>query len=138
VKRPRMHPSAYGSTVMARVRAKDTKPELLVRRLTHGLGLRFRLHRADLPGKPDLVFPRHNRILFVHGCFWHGHDCRNGLRRPKTNKAFWVDKINSNRLRDERVVRRLRRMGWHVMIVWECKMSDQEALRQRIIHFFGL
>lgn len=133
-----IHPTAYGSMVMARVRGKDTKPEVAVRKLVYSLGYRFRLHRTDLPGTPDLVFPRFSRVIFVHGCFWHGHHCLNGQRRPKANHEFWVLKISGNRERDLRNSRKLRRMGWHVMAIWECQIKNQHALSQRISRFLGV
>ena len=104
---------------MSRVRGKDTKPELLFRRGLHSRGLRFRLHRRDLPGRPDLVFPRHRTCMFVHGCFWHGHACPL-FRWPSTREQFWKRKINGTRLRDRQAVLRLRELQWSVLVVWEC------------------
>src|ERR1017187_4128178 len=97
---------------MRAVKSKDTAPELTVRRLAHGMGYRFRLHRKDLPGKPDLVFPRLHRALFVHGCFWHGHDCARGARVPVQNRAYWTQKIERNHERDKTAQASLRTLGW--------------------------
>lgn len=104
---------------MSRVRGKDTKPELLLRRGLHSRGLRFRLHRRDLPGRPDLVFPRHKTCLFVHGCFWHGHSCEL-FRLPATRPEFWKLKIDGTRLRDRKAVLSLLELRWRVIVVWEC------------------
>jgi DNA mismatch endonuclease, patch repair protein len=106
---------------MSRIRAKDTKPEMLLRRGLHALGLRYRLHRRDLPGCPDLVFPRHNAVLFVHGCFWHGHQCHL-FKVPETRREFWLKKISGNVERDKRVIEVLRDEGWRVLTVWECAL----------------
>lgn len=113
---------------MARVRTKNTKPELRLRSYLHRLGYRFRLHRKDLPGKPDIVLPKFAMAVFVHGCFWHGHDCRRG-RLPTTNVEFWEAKISKNRARDVRAVRELKQLGWDVRTVWACRLEeDAEAL----------
>jgi DNA mismatch endonuclease (patch repair protein) len=119
---------------MSLVRSKDTKPELLVRRLLHGLGYRYRLHRADLPGKPDLVFSSRGRVVFVHGCFWHGHTCKLG-RLPKSRLDYWTAKIHGNRERDRLVLRRLHRMSWKYLVVWECQLQDQDRLLRRLTRF---
>src|SRR5882672_9435689 len=108
---------------MQAVKSKDTAPELLVRSLAHRMGYRFRLHRKDLPGRPDLVFPGRRKAIFVHGCFWHGHDCEHGLRRPKTNVAFWEAKARDNRARDARKETKLSDTGWKVLVVWECQVK---------------
>jgi DNA mismatch endonuclease (patch repair protein) len=105
---------------MARIRGKDTKPELVVRRLLHRMGVRFRLHRKDLPGKPDVVLPGRKKIIFIHGCYWHGHYCSAG-RLPKSRIEFWLPKIAGNCLRDARNVKALRRNGWSVLVLWECQ-----------------
>lgn len=104
---------------MSRVRSKDTSPELTVRRLLHSLGFRFRLHRRDLPGTPDIVLPRHRLAVFVHGCFWHGHDCPM-FRMPATRTEFWRTKIDVNRRRDAAARSRLLSIGWRTLCVWEC------------------
>jgi DNA mismatch endonuclease (patch repair protein) len=124
---------------MSRVRGADTKPEMIVRRLAHGLGYRYRLHRRDLPGKPDLVFPSRRKAIFVHGCFWHRHpDPTCALARlPKSRLEFWRAKLEGNRERDERNEARLRDMGWGVLIVWECQLRDRPALERTIRGFLG-
>lgn len=121
---------------MSRIRSKDTQPEMVVRRLLHRLGYRYRLHRSDLPGKPDLVFPSRRAVIFVDGCFWHGHGCSIG-RKPKTNRPYWSPKIEGNMLRDARNRRTLRRQGWRVLTVWECatKKGDFSALERRLVRF---
>jgi DNA mismatch endonuclease, patch repair protein len=107
---------------MSRIRGRDTKPELMLRRGLHGSGLRFRLHAGKLPGRPDLVFPRHHAVVLVHGCFWHGHNC--GLfRMPTTRREFWNGKITGNRSRDRRNIESLLKEGWRVLIVWECSLK---------------
>lgn len=112
---------------MSRIRGKDTKPELLLRRGLHALGFRFRLHRKDLPGRPDLVFPGRRAVIFVHGCFWHGHDCPM-CKLPATRPEFWQAKIAGNRDRDERAIRALGVAGWRVLVVWECAIHGPEKL----------
>ncbi len=109
------------SRIMKRVRSENTKPELIVRKLAHGLGYRFRLHRKDLPGKPDLVFVGRRKVVFVHGCFWHQHTCKRGARKPATRREYWLAKLDRNVARDKAVVRQLRRLGWGVMVVWDCQ-----------------
>ena len=111
------------SAMMARVRGKDTAPELHVRRLLHARGLRFRLHRKDLPGRPDIVLPGLRIAIFVHGCFWHGHNCPRG-KPPASNRDFWLPKLEANRRRDRDSVEALERQGWRVEIVWECSLKQ--------------
>ena len=124
---------------MSRVRSKNTKPEWTVRRLVQSLGFRYRLHSADLPGKPDLVFPARRRVIFVHGCFWHRHTARCALARlPKSRLDFWQPKLEQNRKRDEKNVRRLRAAGWKVLTVWECQLGKEEILKARILKFLEL
>ena len=106
---------------MSRIHGKDTRPELLVRRGLHARGLRFRLHRRDLPGRPDLAFPRLRAVVFVHGCFWHGHDCPM-FKLPATRSEFWASKIASNRQRDAQVLESLAASGWRSLIIWECSL----------------
>ena len=122
---------------MARIRGKDTSPELAVRSMVHRLGFRFRLHQADLPGKPDLVFPRLGRVIFVNGCFWHGHRCREGQRVPKSNQEYWIPKIAANRARDARIRRRLRWADWGVLVLWECQLIRPEVVRNRLQKFLS-
>lgn len=117
---------------MRAVKGRDTKPEMKVRRAAHALGYRFRLYRKDLPGSPDLVFPRFKTAVFVHGCFWHGHDCPRGARAPKTNADYWRAKIARNVARDARVRGELGDLGWTVMTIWECELKDAQALRDRL------
>lgn len=124
---------------MSRVRGRDTKPEMIVRRLVHGMGYRYRLHRADVPGKPDLVFPSRRKVIFVHGCFWHRHDdpeCRLA-RLPKSRLDFWGPKLERNRKRDADNLSRLAKMGWQSLVIWECQLKDREALEARIREFLG-
>jgi len=121
------------SRLMSRVRSADTKPEMIVRRRLHAAGLRFRLHRRDLPGRPDLVLPRLRIAVFVHGCFWHGHEeCDRGRRRPKTRTEFWDRKLRENRDRDARVAAELQALGWRVVTVWECETKRLEDLEQAL------
>jgi DNA mismatch endonuclease (patch repair protein) len=127
--------SAERSEVMRRVASKDTTPERVVRSLAHQLGYRFRLHRDDLPGTPDLVFPRLRAVVFVHGCFWHQHSCPRGNRRPATNREYWNAKLERNVRRDRRNIRRLRRTGWRVLVVWECETRRPERVEQRLRRF---
>lgn len=122
---------------MARIRKVDTKPELIVRRLAHALGYRFRLHRRDLPGTPDLVFPTRRKIILVHGCFWHRHDCPDGRKLPHTKPDYWRPKLERNAKRDAVDAARLRELGWHVLTLWECQLADVERLRREIVSFLG-
>ena len=128
---------AQRSKIMRLVRSQDTKPEMAVRRLAHGLGYRFRLHRKDLPGKPDLVFPSRRKIIFVHGCFWHQHRCKRGNRIPSSRQEYWLAKLQGNAARDKIVVRKLRKLGWGVLVVWECqtKPNKLDRLANRIARF---
>lgn len=120
---------------MRAVRSRDTGPEMAVRRLLHGLGYRYRLHRADLPGRPDLVFPGRRRVIFVHGCFWHGHGCPRGARVPKANRDYWLGKIARNVARDAAACAALAAAGWGVAVVWECELRDRPALEARLAAF---
>lgn len=124
---------------MSRVRGQNTKPEMLVRRLVHGMGFRYRLHRRDLPGVPDLVFPSRRKAIFVHGCFWHQHpDPRCVLARlPKSKLDFWGPKLDTNRKRDERNLTLLAGLGWIVLEIWECQTSNRQELQARIEKFLG-
>ncbi|UVH59381.1 very short patch repair endonuclease [Variovorax paradoxus] len=122
---------------MRKVRATDTALEMVVRRLVHGMGYRYRLHRKDLPGKPDLVFPARHKVIFIHGCFWHRHDdpdCRLA-RLPKSRLEFWIPKLDSNKARDVKTLEILESMGWNVMTIWECQIRDTKELERRIREF---
>jgi len=114
------------------VKGKDTSPEILVRKLLTKLGARYRLHRADLPGKPDIVLPGRRLAIFVHGCFWHGHDCARGSRVPKANRDYWLGKVGRNRTRDAANREKLEALGWRVEVLWECGLKDQAALEVRL------
>jgi DNA mismatch endonuclease (patch repair protein) len=125
------------SRVMQRVRAKDSRPEMIVRRIVHHLGFRYRLHRADLPGKPDLTFAGQRKIIFVHGCFWHLHPspaCKLA-RRPKSRLEFWNAKLEGNRARDRQQIAQLRALGWSVLTIWECELKDATRLEETIKRF---
>lgn len=117
---------------MSAVRSKDTQPELIVRKLAHKLGYRFRLYRKDLPGKPDLVFPKYRVCIFLHGCFWHQHKGCKRSARPKTNTDFWNTKLDKNVERDQRIKKQLEKLGWKVVTIWECQIKNQETLRRII------
>ena len=125
------------SEMMSRIRGRDTRPEKIVRRIAHGLGFRFRLHRRDLPGCPDLVFPRHRAVIMVHGCFWHRHPGCKYASSPKTRVRFWEEKLEANVVRDRRNEIALRDLGWRVMVLWECETKDHEAVQERIAGFLG-
>ena len=124
------------SKIMASVGTKDTCAEMGVRRMVHRMGYRYVLHRSDLPGKPDLVFPSRHKVIFVHGCFWHGHRCRYG-RLPKSRLDYWRPKIETNRQRDRTQRNELMRQGWDVLVVWQCQLKKPDALRQRIDNFLS-
>jgi DNA mismatch endonuclease (patch repair protein) len=118
---------------MAAIKGSNTKPELAVRSALHRAGLRFRLHRKDLPGRPDIVLPKYKTVIFVHGCFWHRHGCANSVM-PKTRREFWEEKLEGNRRRDSRQQRALRSAGWRVLVVWECAVrSDVATITKRIL-----
>jgi DNA mismatch endonuclease (patch repair protein) len=117
---------------MSRIRGKDTAPERIVRSLLHRSGFRFSLRRMDLPGKPDIVLPRFHTIVFVHGCFWHRHEgCPNAVL-PKTRADFWLEKLSGNVDRDQRIEDKLKKMGWRVLVVWECELANESALARRL------
>ncbi|AYM07057.1 very short patch repair endonuclease [Agrobacterium tumefaciens] len=120
-------PAHVRSRMMSGIRGKDTKPELLVRKALHAAGFRYRLHERTLPGKPDMVFPKYSAVVFVHGCFWHGHDCHL-FRMPSTRTEFWQAKISGNVARDVRAITLLRETGWRVGTVWECALKGREKL----------
>lgn len=120
------------SAVMRRVPGKNSSAELKLRRLLTRMGLRYRLHRKDLPGSPDVAFPGRRTAVFVHGCFWHGHDCRRGARAPKANADYWTAKIARNRARDVASVAALDALGWRTVVVWECELRDEAVLEARL------
>jgi DNA mismatch endonuclease (patch repair protein) len=122
---------------MRAVKGKDTAPEMAVRRLAHRMGYRYSLHRSDLPGKPDLTFPARRKVIFVHGCFWHGHDCPRGGRLPKENAEYWRAKIGRNRSRDAASVSKLKADGWKVLIIWECQLRSEARVASRLRRFLG-
>lgn len=120
---------------MSQIRSKDTLPEIIVRSLVHRMGYRYALHRNDLPGHPDIVLVRHKKIIFVHGCFWHMHRCRFGRVKPATHAKFWQDKRQENVERDERHLKKLRKAGWKVLVIWECQTRDTKSLYSRLKTF---
>lgn len=124
---------------MRAIRSKGMKPEMTVRRLAHGMGYRYRLHRKDLPGKPDLTFPARRKVIFIHGCFWHQHDDPHCpiTRKPKSNRDYWLLKLERNVQRDSQHYEDLERTGWSVMVIWECQLKDRDALTGRIAEFLG-
>jgi DNA mismatch endonuclease (patch repair protein) len=125
------------SAVMRRVKGRDTKPEMIVRRALTRLGARYRLHRKDLPGSPDVAMPGRRLAIFVHGCFWHGHDCARGARVPKQNRDYWLAKVARNRARDAANLLALQAMGWRAEMLWECELKDTEALDRRLQAMLG-
>jgi len=132
-----VHTCEQRSRNMSAIRGKDTRPELSVRSILHTLGYRFRLHRKDLPGRPDIVLPGYGAIIFVHGCFWHCHRCRFGRVQPATRSEFWTAKRQSNVDRDRRNNKALRKLGWRVMVIWECEVKAPEKIRARLSRFLG-
>ena len=125
------------SALMARIRGRDTTPELAVRRIAHRMGLRFRLHRKDLPGRPDLVFPKHRLAVFVHGCFWHRHEGCRYASTPKSRGVFWTEKFAANVERDARQEAALRALGWRVLVIWQCETGDERAVERRLVGLIG-
>ena len=123
---------------MARVKNKDTKPEVTVRSIVHRLGFRFRKNRTDLPGRPDIVLPRYRKVIFVHGCFWHGHTNCKRAARPSSNKAFWGKKLDGNIARDRMNIRILRKQGWRVITIWQCQIKHEKRLLNRIKTFLEM
>ena len=125
------------SYCMSRIRKTDTTPELIVRKIIHNIGYRFRLYKKDLPGCPDIVLPRHKKIVFVHGCWWHRHNCKLGRRMPKTRLDYWIPKFRANKERHKRNLVKLKRQGWEVLTVWECQTKDVEKLRKKLETFLS-
>lgn len=120
------------SEVMSAVKGKNTSPEIRVRKALHAAGYRFRLHRNDLPGTPDIVLPKYRTCIFVHGCFWHQHPGCKRATIPKTRRSFWVKKLNANRERDVHVIQELEKLGWHVCVIWECSTKTPENLKSEL------
>ena len=123
--------------IMRAIRSKDTGPEMMVRRRAHGMGYRYRLHRKELPGNPDLVFRPCRKVIFVHGCFWHGHTCKRGARTPKNNRDYWLQKIARNKERDREHLKALKGEGWQALVVWECEVKDGALIERRLWDFLG-
>lgn len=123
------------SYCMSRIRACDTRPELIVRRILHAAGYRYRLHVRGLPGTPDLVFSSRKKVVFIHGCFWHRHNCRYGRVMPATRPEFWINKFTKNRQRDRKNNRLLRRLGWKPITIWECQIKNPEKVFDRLVAF---
>jgi DNA mismatch endonuclease (patch repair protein) len=121
---------------MRRITGKNTSPELVVRRMLFSLGYRYRLHRSDLPGKPDVVFAGRRKLIFVHGCFWHAHSCRMA-HQPKTNKTYWSPKLKRNQERDARHLEDLEAAGWDVLTIWECELKDMDSLERSVVRFMA-
>lgn len=122
---------------MQAVRSKDTEPERIVRRISRQLGYHYRLHRKDLPGKPDLVFAGKRKVVFVHGCFWHGHDCARGARVPVHNRKYWRGKVARNKARDVAHMTSLRKQGWWALVVWECELHNEDRVKRRLEKFLS-
>ena len=124
------------SANMRAIRSQDMQPELNVRRLVHRLGYRFRLHRKDLPGKPDMVFGPRRKVIFVHGCFWHLHTCKTA-HVPRSNQSYWAPKLERNTIRDRENIKALEAMGWRAFVIWECETRDERGLKKRVRAFLG-
>jgi DNA mismatch endonuclease (patch repair protein) len=118
---------------MSRIRSKDTEPELIVRSLLHKMGYRFRLHRKGLPGKPDIVLAKYKTVIFVHGCWWHRHNCHLGRRTPKSRTKYWLPKLAANKKRDKENRKELRRLGWEILVIWECQTKKLQRIIAKII-----
>ncbi len=121
---------------MRRIRSVDPKPEMIVRRMLHAMGYRYRLHDKRLPGHPDIILPRRRKVIFVHGCFWHRHDCLDGRKLPKSKPEYWAPKLERNRARDALRIAELHALGWDVLVVWECEVREAPCLRALISRFF--
>lgn len=132
-----MESPAVRRRTMQAVKSKNTSPEMRVRRLLHSRGYRFRLHKKNLPGCPDLVFPSRRKVIFVHGCFWHGHACARGARVPKSNTEYWVTKVARNRVRDASTKKQLEALGWKELVLWECELRNESEFLQRAIRFLS-
>ena len=132
-----VHSPQKRSYNMSRIRGKNTKPEMIVRSFVHQMGFRFGLHNRNLPGQPDIVLTRHKKIIFVHGCFWHMHKCRYGKVTPKTRKNFWQTKRLGNVARDKKNMKELKKLGWRVLVLWECQLKDLKKLKNKIAWFLN-
>ncbi len=130
-----VHTKKQRSFNMSRIKGKDTKPEMLVRKFLHANGFRYKLHDKKLPGKPDIVLPKYNTVIFVHGCFWHGHTNCKYFKIPQTRTKWWTDKINANKANDSKAIKALKKDGWKIITVWECKLKPAKAEKtlQKII-----
>ena len=128
---------ARRSRMMAGIRSKDTRPEMTVRSAAHALGYRFRIHRAGLPGRPDLVFPGRRMVVFVHGCYWHRHTGCPYATTPKSNVGFWLEKFEKNAARDRKAMAELVELGWDPLVIWECETRDAKVLKERIASHLG-
>jgi DNA mismatch endonuclease, patch repair protein len=126
---------AKRSWIMSRIKGRDTKPEILVRSIVHKLGFRFRKHKSELPGKPDIVLTKYRKVIFIHGCFWHGHKKCSRSSRPQSNKSFWAAKLDKNIARDKRNKHDLELQGWKVLIIWECETKNMEKIRTKVSKF---
>jgi len=122
---------------MASIRGKNTKPEIIVRSLLHQIGYRFRLHRRDLPGCPDIVLPKYKKVIFVHGCFWHGHKNCQRSKRPTSNKIFWDEKLSKNIERDKKNQENIRNIGWNFLVLWQCEIKDKDSLLNKLRKFLN-
>ena len=128
--------SEQRSRNMSAIKSKNTKPEIAVRKLLHSMGYRFRLHRKDLPGSPDIVLPKYKTVIFVHGCFWHRHENCKYASTPKTRKEFWESKFKANVKRDKEIQEKIKNIGWQSSVIWECELKDIDNLRDKIIGIF--
>lgn len=126
------------SWIMSRVKSSDTKPEIKIRSIVHRLGFRFRKNKSDLPGSPDIVLSKYHKVIFVHGCFWHGHPKCKRASRPSSNKVFWRKKLDANIARDKRNLKQLKQQGWKVLVIWECQIKDEKGLLMRLHNFLTL
>ena len=132
-----VHTPQQRSFNMSRIRSKNTTPELALRRMVHALGFRYRLHAGKLPGRPDMVFASRHKVIFVHGCYWHMHTCRWGCVTPKTNAGFWRKKRAANAEQDRRNLRKLKKIGWKVLTLWECQTKDENRIEAKIARFLA-
>jgi DNA mismatch endonuclease (patch repair protein) len=123
------------SLVMARIKGSNTRPEMMVRSIVHRMGFRFRIHRKDLPGRPDIVLPKHRKVIFVHGCFWHGHEGCPRSARPSSNQGFWDNKLSGNVERDKRNLFELEKLGWKTLVLWTCEVKDRQRLQEVLNRF---